>query len=307
MRAAWNRMVVSIGGMVVVACGSPVISSTDAAVVDASPAVDAAMTTDAATDDAGGFVLYAQCATDADCHGDETAHCNTVFPGGMCTVPCAVDADCGDDACWRGYCRPTCTAGGLECEQWQGACARSSTLRSHCGPACDASPAGGELACNEGLACNTHNLACLDPGAIGMGAENGSPCTTGTDCESGLCLPEIDPSGHPTGYIDGICASFGTQVAASEWVAGGPTPRGNCAEGSVLTTSSGSVEGDLEVCLPECTDASDCRPGYDCARGAPPMYTTGYCLPVICDVPGMECPTGYSCQVSAGLSLCAAD
>jgi hypothetical protein len=93
---------------------------------------------------------------------------------------------------------------------------------------------------------------------VGTG-NNGDPCTTNGDCNSGFCLP--DP--FPGGYCSTDCTTM------------------SCAAGEACTTVGG-VTG----CLKQCSSPTDCRSGYNCYQG-------------VCQPPcsgDSACGKGFSCQ-----------
>lgn len=294
---------------VVAACGAPPVPATGA-----DGGVDLDGRIEPEPDGGPAFVLFSRCETDEDCHGDSTALCGTVYPGGLCTVECTDDSVCGESGqCFSGTCRPRCTRGGRECEPFGSACIYAGDTHI-CTPSCwpdDRLPEG-TPACVADRECNEWRTRCVPPAELPTGrGENGAPCETDADCLSEWCLEEIDPdTGAATGYIGGTCVSFGTQPPDEEFVPGEPMPRSNCVEGSIVVPRQNSVQaGDWVICWDECASAADCRPGYQCFRGVSstgPAHSTGACWPVFCSMEGMECPPGYACQIRGGLSQCEA-
>jgi hypothetical protein len=283
----------------VIACSTP-----PPVVTDAGNAADAG--TDGGADTGAPGALFAHCTDNAECASGD---CRTAFPGGLCTMACTTDTDCGSGGACSGsnVCLPACHSGDGTCAP-TGACVTSAGGTGFCTSACwpeDRRPAEW-TPCNPGLVCNDLRSRCIAPSMLPTtGAANGGPCTSNADCLSDFCLLEVS-GGVATGYVGGMCAGAGLVPPDSEFVAGSPLPRSNCVAGSVVLPSTGGRPGDFTLCFDDCATDADCRGGYECGRGPSGEYATGACIPLICDVPGATCPTGYACQTIGGLSRCVA-
>jgi hypothetical protein len=119
--------------------------------------------------------------------------------------------------------------------------------------------------------------------------------------------------GEPTGWVGGMCLTYGRQPGFDAYVPGEPLPRSNCAEGLAVPPAMwlriSGLEGDIAYCMVSCESDAECRPGSECERGGEPgapLYATGVCAPIDdCHLGMHTCPTGYECQTSGGTSLCA--
>jgi hypothetical protein len=307
-----SACLVIVGAVAAAACGGNAGNGdADASPGDSMPSD--VRTTDASdvadVFDAGHTPLYIPCATTHDCAAvGSSAMCLTAFPGGICTTRCTSDRTCNGGHCVQNLCVPGCTEGGAECDTYGGVCLSidGTMPPSVCGPSCFPAgampPTASYPSCPATMACDVYSGAC---GATPMmGAENGSPCTMDSDCRGGTCILENDAmTGDPTGYIGGYCISFGYRLPDSSYNTGSPVPQGNCPPGSGPVPFSDNQVADSTQCARICAHDSDCRAGYSCQPlGMPPMVTTnGYCFPIDCSMPGMTCPSGYSCHtVMAG-------
>jgi hypothetical protein len=165
------------------------------------------------------------------------------------------------------------------------------------------------LACNDGLVCNPWRGSCVTSDMIPTtGGLVGDRCASNADCRSGFCETEVDSAGNETGYIEGICSAFAVTPSPSDYTAGAMIPQGDCPDGSApAPIPMANLAGVLNGCFPLCTTAADCRPGYTCFRGpdpSNPTYANGTCFPLACDIPGMDCPTGYQCDTTVLPTRC---
>jgi cysteine-rich repeat protein len=217
----------------------------------------------------GDSVCFPSCAVDANCRSGY--YCTDVFatPNPICSANCNSDTECPDSgACneWSGDCAAelglaldgaACTADasceGGECIQgseWpEGYCTSlcslednlcpgdgvcldhpDYTIAGRCLDGCTSSPE-----CRTGYACSPSSNVCLP-------VEDGSPCTTNTDCASGVCLDEVN-----FGLPGGLCV---TDDCLS-------TP---CPSGSECLDYGASGA----FCFPSCAGNADCREGFSC-------------------------------------------
>ena len=302
-------------GIVVLAAGcGDAGSGVDAAAptVDTSLEVDTPTVRDVpATDvvrdapDASTRPTFAPCTTTTQCGAIPMARCLTVadgYPTGYCTRGCTSDAVCGADGiclpyqntslCFRRCDTATDCRAGYQCFTARGT---GDTAEHACFPFCST-----DAQC-PGAACNTYSRFCgtVDTAA----ADNGAPCTTGTDCRSGRCFTELSAaSGDATGYLGGQCYSRCTILPAADYA--GPTyPRGECPAHSVCEWGAGQSAGQPGLCRDECTTEADCRPGFICLhhdRGADAGATTnGYCAPMNCHYMAQACPAFATCRTTA--------
>jgi hypothetical protein len=250
--------------------------------------------------------LFGPCAMQHDCVASAGAMsmCNTAFPGGICTAHCTTDRNCNGGHCVMGTCFPACTDGGQECDTVGGVCISIDGVMppSVCIPSCwptgTMPPSPSIPSCPATMACQVYNGACGGPMPTGT-AHNGDPCTMDSDCLGGRCITETDAmTGDPSGFIGGMCISFGYRLPGSSYNLGQPVPQGNCPMGSGPVPFRNNMAGGSTACFPICVHNSDCRTGYACQPlGMPPMTTSnGFCFPVDCSMAGMACPSGYACQ-----------
>lgn len=331
----------SVIGLIAPGCGSTMNQPDGANLNDASNASDASDASSAAQDatpmgeDASGDAgsdsgatsrLFLSCASNVDCNveGARGLICDTKFPGGMCTRTCTRDGDCGMGTCLgaprTGQCFPSCSIGGGECAATQvcvqsgGADPNAGACVASCYPADAMAPSGSPM-CAAGTTCDPGFSTPSCQSMASTGAANGSACRADDEC-LGDCIPEIDSTSAPTGYLGGQCFSRGRVPNLAMYVGGMPLPRGNCPAGSViLPANNGGGEGDLGVCLPSCSTNADCnsgrtpdamgRTGYFCDLdifSMPPQPSTGVCSPINCSaapfstMPNGGCPEGSACR-----------
>lgn len=154
----------------------------------------------------------APCTSGRDCKG---GLCDTTMPGGYCSTDCSTSGKCNGNAA----CLPT------------GDPSQSDICLASCSAATD---------CRKGYTC-----VLLPDGSglcapAGAGAD-GAACTSGSDCQGGICVTEAD--GAPGGY----CTTIGCTKTACHGDA-----------------SCFLVGNDDSMCLAACTEARDCRQGYVC-------------------------------------------
>jgi hypothetical protein len=116
-----------------------------------------------------------------------------------------------------------------------------------------------------------------DSGTLPGDGEVGSACTAGGDCEGGFCI------GPDMGFPDGYCTSD---------CSGG----GSCPDGSTCVTVD---RMGTAVCLDDCDPSAagrECRMGYGCADSfmIPPV-----CLPGCTD--DTDCEMGLECDPTGGI------
>jgi hypothetical protein len=119
-------------------------------------------------------------------------------------------------------------------------------------------------------------------------------------------VPELDDTGQPTGYAQGMCISFGRVPADDAFQIGQPVPQANCPYGAVIVpVDDGASDGDVGYCERQCASSADCRLGYGCyffVDGMGGQTSTGFCDAINCldpefaAMPNNRCPNGYACQ-----------
>ncbi len=244
--------------------------------------------------------MYGECSTRTQCQGMNPT-CVTVtdgYPRGLCTRTCVDDADCGEGGiCWRvgsnDVCLPTCRTiadcrDGYQCQGITGRTERA------CFPWCsDAAQCAPRM-------CNAWTRRCAST-IDTVRVDNGSPCVGNNDCRSQRCSTEFNADGTPTGYLDGNCFSLCTVPDDVDYE-GARLPQGNCPPRSVCLREGTATAGGIGFCRVECTDSSDCRPGYICSRPARPddagAYANGYCAPMNCHFGMQRCPAGATCRTT---------
>lgn len=285
--------------------------------------------------------IYGECRNNADC--DEGLTCSTEaeqgFPGGQCNRSCTRDDDCvlyprNGSPPVDGYCAPadmmgrrTCRrvcVNGADCEREGYTCttlnARTINEVKVCIPICS------EATCRDCTTCNPDTGLCRPPGApAAMGRAVGETCRASTDpmataatrCRSDLCNAESlpDSMGRPTytGWNGGSCIArciLPEGYNPATYWDGEALPRGTCPQGALCLPNGSQAEGDLGICLDECTQDSDCRrnQGYFCRKSfqvsttRTVRFTNGFCVPVNCRATGMSCPTGFTCRAASTTS-----
>jgi hypothetical protein len=246
----------------------------------------------------------APCTDTSVCADAPGVACLTDVAGGACTRHCTSASDCGSSgACVANTCLRACSPGTGDCIAHAGACvAGSMTTPPYCAPVCypSARLPSGYPSCIAGLVCDPYTGTCV--ASANAGLDDGAPCNDATECRGGECLLDTDyPSQMPTGFLGGMCVSYGVVPSPSAYRAGAPLPQGSCPDGSAVPpTSAGAAYGDLGLCLPTCASPSDCRAGYTCTHlEGGGMLANGLCLPIDCST-GAPCPTGTACSSSSG-------
>ncbi len=247
-------------------------------------------------DEAGICALYpgdgpTDCTTTGCPAGEECVDgsCRTITGDGTVCSPCSMSSQCGgsSDYCLAypdggGYCGKSCggdgdcdgsdrcvgTSGGNQCVRID------SSGRPNCSAA-TVPDCRTDSDCAATERCNTSTGECearpTDRAALG------EPCTTGDDCNSGVCLTT------PTG---GVCTQScdwldTTSCPAGFYCDGDAT--GSCGEGACLAGAAGVGElGDACAADTDCASLM-CSLGV-CAEPCIPDGTAG-------------CPDGYRCQV----------
>jgi hypothetical protein len=225
--------------------------------------------------------------------------CLTDVPGGSCTRHCMTPSDCGaDGTCVANVCVRACSAGTGDCIAHGGACVVGDGMsRTYCAPICYPTsrlPAG-YPSCGAGLVCDPYTGTCVTTPDTGL--DNGAPCNDSTECRGGQCLLDTDyPAGTPTGFLGGMCISYGVVPSESDYRAGAPILQGSCPDGSAVAPTSGTAgNGDLGLCFRTCVRDGDCRSGYACTHlEAGAIFSNGLCLPIDCSM--ASCPTGTACS-----------
>lgn len=254
--------------------------------------------------------LFGPCVDDSQCPG-EGAVCRrdeAGYPRGYCTVPCDDRTPCDAFGSYhhcvqrtgeeRSYCEQRCR-NGLDCGRTAYTCVG------------ELPPSGGlcigvcsdDSQCSEGLVCDRWAATCVAPGSERTGAATGEPCEGEDTCRSGECLPEVNATGVPTGWVGGSCSGnciLPAGYSSNFFFSGTLLPRAGCAgETDVCFPSSSLSEGDLGLCLRGCTSPADCRPGFSCVTqfqttGGSASFDNGVCLPIDCS--RTACPDGYRCR-----------
>lgn len=246
--------------------------------------------------------VLASCASTADCADAPGVICLTNVAGGACSRRCSFDDECGlRGTCVQNICLRACTFQTGECVAHAGACTPSTN--AYCVPICY--PAGqeppGYPRCGAGLVCDPYTATCTATPTTG--ADNGAPCRDSNECRGNDC--QLDANYYvdnmPTGFLGGMCLSYGAIPSSTAYVPGAPLPRGSCPTGSAPLPQFGSFSGgDLGTCFPTCGGERDCRTGYACTHleTTSPQFSTGICLPIDCTT--TPCPSGTTCSMSDG-------
>lgn len=263
-------------------------------------ACDSTASPDASTDSGGPLgpsELFGPCVEDWQCPG-EGAICRTArdgMPGGYCTVPCADRTPCDYRGVYhhcvaregelQAYCERRCL-NGIDCGRDAYTCSAEELPPSGgvCIPLCSS-----DEQCGSGTRCNPYTGECVVGEVPTTGGETGAPCDRPQDCRSGLCVPEVDSTGAPTGWQDGYC--YGSCILPSgfnnnTFYAGETLPQGTCPGDAVCLPAAGQSRGDLGTCYAQCTRDDDCRAGYGCLKefplnsGGVARYTNGVCVPL---------------------------
>lgn len=223
--------------------------------------------------------IGAACTADDQC---QLNRCSTAaWPDGYCTQACSSNTQCpGDSLCSPNpfnlaagaMCLDTCDTPGVQSSCREGyVCERSQNRPGNpgvCIPRCDqttgrlcsgantCNAATGLCAGDPGFGCKPGGL-CNNGGACGADGycptevnPYGSPCTNGTQCAGGLCLPQQTSGSWTGGYCSGPCKFDETSCDAG----------GGCSVLEVQQTGA-------NFCLAECTfnrGQSSCRDGYVC-------------------------------------------
>lgn len=177
------------------------------------------------------------CGCIADCGDGLLCQDETMlgYPRGVCTAPCNDSGvDCPEGLCELqvgtsdGLCFQPCE-GHAECRAgWQ-------CLYGRCAPFC-----GEDGQCLSGH-CDPQTRLCTD----GTPAEGAGPlgaCVRGEDCASRVCVDAFS----------GFCAVFCVEGAVE------------CPAGSVCVPGLDSAEPELGMCLPTCTDTTECPGDFEC-------------------------------------------
>jgi hypothetical protein len=284
-----HRLAVLVPVLVVSGCSRQATTSPDG-----GPGPDLELTPDSEFYPWDGSVdLFGPCSADDQCRYAAGAQCLTSYPGGLCSVRCDPDGpQCGlTGTCVQNICLPACSATN-NCLSVGGMCAQDW----YCAPSCGA----GSLPCSNGTVCDPYSVACTTQPATG-GADNGAPCTSDDQC-LGFCLDDgtAGAEGNPGGYLGGMCVSYARAPDRSALVDRGPLPTSNCPPGSVIVPPINAA-GDMTLCLPECHDDGDCRPGYACwTRDGTNTYSDGYCAPIDCADRVHQCPAPSACVLDSG-------
>ena len=164
------------------------------------------------------------------------------LPGGVCSRTCTANSDCPTGlACVtfknRDVCYPTCPSGTNDDCRAGYLCLDLSGVNI-CYPDCTSA-----ADCPDTGTCNVYSGFC-EP-AKGLAAD-GEPCTAGSDCESGICIPESNGA-PPGGYCVSVCN------AADPWCPGD----GVCVDYATTTAQNW-------YCFDGCSDSNECRTGYTC-------------------------------------------
>lgn len=171
-----------------------------------------------------------ECTVDDDC---SAGFCDRTVPGGYCTQACTTTDDCDTGTCDGEFCFRGCDA--------QGDCRSDEFLCF-------------EVAPEQGVC--SFDVGSAVPDAANIGA----PCRADLECAAPenvepLCAVELDYSGNPTGYADGMCIAM------------------NCEDDAACGAGARCVQGPVNLCVPACETATDCRTGYTCET------TTQTCAP----------------------------
>jgi len=190
---------------------------------------------------------------------------------------CLQESRWGISTGWKdGYCTETCSG---SCKY--GVCVaigNDSLCMAKCGSDSD---------CRTGYVCNPSNQVCLPDCRSGWDCGDqlvcdsngycsvkqvgmGDPCKLNVECTTGYCIPQQSTD---SGYAwkDGMCSE----------------ECGNCPTGFTCLQLT-----DSNLCLPQCSAASDCRTGYVCNT------TVNICLPD-CRL-GWDCGNSLTCNNNMG-------
>lgn len=265
--------------------------------------------------------LFGSCVEDADCGAEGICRsAEEGFPGGYCTKPCdgfndrtACEVrrgeftvyhhcfDRGEEPAGTLTCEFNCL-NGLDCGR-DGYTCEVSVLPTGglCIPVCSS-----DEQCRWGTFCNRYTGECQaepapDPRTVGLSV-TGGPCNSNADCASGECFTAGTPQ-QPTGWAAGYCVGDCILPAGynnNDFFFGDALPPGTCAGEQpvcIPRVTAAQSRQDHGICLQGCTDASDCRTGYECARRVGnKTFDVGFCRPGICGAGGtVTCPTGHTC------------
>ncbi len=117
-----------------------------------------------------------------------------------------------------------------------------------------------------------------DASALPGPSDVGSMCTMASDCSGGFCLDEMN-EGFPGGYCSEICGAGGS----------------SCPDGSSCIQLSGMTSACLDDCDPAAT-TRQCRAGYGCDGDF--MLPHPVCIPGCTD--DTDCASGHMCDTSGG-------
>ncbi len=204
------------------------------------------------------------------CPCEDGSTCVTDYGTELCFRACAGDADCRDGySCWRGTCRPPCTADG-EC----GAMASCSAGR------CD------------GVECSTSD-----------------ECGPGTVCIDNRCVADMPDAGMPDAPVDCSACDPATSVCLPAALGGGCASRcedsSGCAGATLCSRVRTDVDGDgtpemfEAACLPINADgrlaAGPCGIANELADCESRSCNQGQCVEVCNDA--SDCLLGQTCRV----------
>jgi hypothetical protein len=257
--------------------------------------------TDAGADLEGGAgVCTKACCTSSDC--DKGSVCFATGGGGNYCVPAATLGD-------RATTGPLNAPAGQACDA--GSSCRSglcSSIPSFCADTCCAGPARSMAnsagQCLQGMACRIgtfqgagNDMNYVPRCAVPMGASgnNGSPCTSNSDCRSNLCLNDTaqdltcrDPCRKPED-----CSGMGMFQAAQT------------CEYLQLSGTGAAINPLVAACVPltpsgpnlpdAAADWGPCKTSSDCARGYCGQSTAGMVCVSVCFGDG-DCVSSGMCR-----------
>lgn len=209
--------------------------------------------------------------------------------GEACTAarPCQIDLHCvpegpGESRC-RDYCDPNRGDGSCRSPnrcQWLatldpqripralGVCFADSKFNKPC--TSDASCDPGQVCAarpNPAAPLTYTNLCVWPEGAGGPGA----PCSTDSDCRTGLCLQGMPTGQGKTGFCQGGCQQDADCPSRPDGLVDGA-----CSSFPLSWRSAGGqpVEVQINTCVPQCRDETECRSTETCAVRANVQQTS---------------------------------